>query len=96
MSAPSEGWTARVRAHRPDAAAAERLSQVLGPEVEREIPRCRAVLNRPDPRTVEIEVTAAESGAIRAAMNAYLGWIRLALDAEGVAERLPARPAPAG
>jgi tRNA threonylcarbamoyladenosine modification (KEOPS) complex Pcc1 subunit len=30
-------------------------------------------------------VEANDTGALRAAVNAYLGWVRLALDAEEVA-----------
>jgi tRNA threonylcarbamoyladenosine modification (KEOPS) complex Pcc1 subunit len=84
-------WTAQIRVHRPDRESATHLERTLLPEAAREVPRSRATLSRPDDRTVLLEVEAQDTGALRAALNAYLGWVRLALETEGVAERTSGR-----
>lgn len=84
-----------IRIHRASARSGDLLERALGPEATREVPRSRATLARPDPRTIALEVFADDTGALRAALNAYLGWIRLALEAEGVAGRASGGRAPA-
>jgi tRNA threonylcarbamoyladenosine modification (KEOPS) complex Pcc1 subunit len=71
-------WTAVVRIHRAQAADAERLFAALEPEAAREVPRTRVELRRPAPETVEITVRARDTGALRAGVNTFLGWIALA------------------
>ena len=82
MSSKAGAWTARIRVDRPDGPSADRLERALGPEAAREVPRSRARISRPEGTRVEIEVIADDSGALRAAMNTYLGWIALALRAD--------------
>jgi len=85
VTSSSTGWTATLTIRRPDAASADRIGRALAPEAAREVPRSRARMSHPEPRTLRLEVEADDTGALRAAINAYLGWIRLALEAEGVA-----------
>jgi tRNA threonylcarbamoyladenosine modification (KEOPS) complex Pcc1 subunit len=85
-------WTARftVRLDAPE--SADRLLAALGPEATREVPKTTAVLGRPSPSVVSIDVRASEAGALRAAANTYLGWVDLAATAEAVARRADAAP----
>lgn len=76
MSDPG-GWTATIRATRSSAAAAERLERTLGPESAREVPRTRAKMRRPEPRVVEVEITTKDTGALRAALQTFVGWVQL-------------------
>ncbi len=92
MTRPRSAWRAELTFTRPDRASADRLERVLAPEAAYEIPRARARLSRPGPTTVRLEVETIETGSMRAAMNAYLGWVRLAMEAERVAERAQAPP----
>lgn len=83
---PAPGpWKARITIPRPTPAAAERLLRALGPEASREVPRARSRLERPDPRTVTIDVEARDTGALRAALNTFLGWVQLEVATEAVA-----------
>ncbi len=83
---PAEGpWTARLRVVRPSAASADRLARALAPEAAREVPRARSRLLRPAPAEVELVVEAKDTGALRAALNTYLGWVQLATATERVA-----------
>ncbi len=71
-------WTGRilVRAREPGTAAWIKAS--LEPEAAREVPRSRARVEAPDPSVVEIAVESRDVGAMRAAVNTYLGWVDLA------------------
>jgi tRNA threonylcarbamoyladenosine modification (KEOPS) complex Pcc1 subunit len=79
MSRPDGPWTATLSVVLPDSREAEWLASALGPESAREVPRARASVNRRDATTVEVLVHAADAGAMRAALNTYLGWIDLTL-----------------
>lgn len=84
MGSPS-AWKARIVVRRPDGASSVHLERALRPEAAREVPRSHATLVRLDDRTILLEVEASDTGALRAAVNAFLGWVRLALAAESVA-----------
>jgi tRNA threonylcarbamoyladenosine modification (KEOPS) complex Pcc1 subunit len=71
-------WTAVVRIHRARAADAARLFAALEPEAAREVPRTQVALRRPSAETVEITLHARDTGALRAGVNTFLGWIALA------------------
>jgi tRNA threonylcarbamoyladenosine modification (KEOPS) complex Pcc1 subunit len=92
MSTPDSGWTAVVSVRLPDERLATWLERALGPEAAREVPRARADVRRASPVTVEIRLTARDTGSIRAAMNTYLGWVHLALATVGEASGPAARP----
>ncbi len=66
----------------PDAAA---MLQALSPEAGREVPRTRTKLSL-DGQNVVIDVDADDAGALRAALNSYLRWAALALDASKLAK----------
>jgi tRNA threonylcarbamoyladenosine modification (KEOPS) complex Pcc1 subunit len=78
MSGSPSEWEATILVRRRDAPSAERLEAALIPEASREVPRARAQIVRPDPSSIEIRLTARDTGALRAAFNTYLGWIGLA------------------
>jgi tRNA threonylcarbamoyladenosine modification (KEOPS) complex Pcc1 subunit len=97
VNPPRWSATFTVRLDSPD--AAERLLRSLGPEAAREVPKTTAVVARPSPTVVTIDVRASDAGALRAAANTYLGWVDLAGASEIVARAAergngPASPKP--
>ncbi|HEV2316800.1 MAG TPA: KEOPS complex subunit Pcc1 [Thermoplasmata archaeon] len=91
MTAVGE-WTATIELRRPGPGSAERLARALRPESEREVPRARAAIDLVPPDGVRIGLRARDTGALRAALNTYLGWVSLTDRTAEVAERRPARP----
>jgi tRNA threonylcarbamoyladenosine modification (KEOPS) complex Pcc1 subunit len=85
VSGSAGSWAGILTVRRPEPGAAQRLAAVLRPEAAREVPRSSATLERKDPLTLALRLSAEDTGALRAALNAYLGWIQLALGAEAVA-----------
>jgi tRNA threonylcarbamoyladenosine modification (KEOPS) complex Pcc1 subunit len=85
MSASTEPWRAVVTVRTQSDRLAAMLERSLRPEADREVPRARAALRRPFPSTVELAITARDSGALRAALNTYLGWVSLSLATHGTA-----------
>ncbi len=53
------------------------LERALEPEVAREVPRAGASLRRNRSGTLGLSIRSADTGALRAALNTYLGWIDL-------------------
>lgn len=72
-------WTASVTVRADDPALVRWLEQALRPESAREVPRSSADVRREGDRSVTIAITARDSGAMRAALNTYLGWVHLSL-----------------
>jgi tRNA threonylcarbamoyladenosine modification (KEOPS) complex Pcc1 subunit len=72
-------WSASISVRLPEPTQAEWLLRSLRPEAAREVPRARAELRSPGPRVVEIAIEARDTGALRAALNTYLGWVHLSL-----------------
>ncbi|HYB80020.1 MAG TPA: KEOPS complex subunit Pcc1 [Thermoplasmata archaeon] len=87
MTEPPWPWTASVRLRVDDPSVAEWLEQALRPEASREVPRARAELNRSAGATLDLSIAAKDSGAMRAALNTYLGWIHLSLATAQAARR---------
>jgi KEOPS complex subunit Pcc1 len=58
---------------------ADVILSTLSPEIGRELPRTDTNITR-DGDTVMIEVLAKDASAMRAALNSYLGWIRITED----------------
>lgn len=54
------------------------LQRALEPELAREVPRTTARAGVDPTGALVIEIEARDTGAVRAAANTYLGWIRLA------------------
>jgi len=87
MTSGTASWTASIRIRVDDASLRDWLGQALGPEAAREVPRARAELHRGEGDSLELEIVAADSGAMRAALNTYLGWIHLSLATAQAARR---------
>ncbi len=79
MTEPPAAWTASVRIRIDDPVVLDWLEQALRPEASREVPRAHAELRRGEGSSLELSITARDSGAMRAALNTYLGWIHLSL-----------------
>jgi len=60
-------------------ANADIVVSTLSPEVGRELPRTETDIIRNND-TVTITVSAKDVSAMRAALNSYLGWIRITED----------------
>lgn len=78
MTDERPAWAARLRVRSSSAPLAGWLRAALEPEASREVPRTRARVEASDPSTVEVRVEARDLGALRAALNTYLGWVDLA------------------
>lgn len=83
MTAAS-AWDAEIVVDLPRPGAADRLARALAPEATREVPRAHTWLERPGAGTVRLHITARDTGALRAALNTYLGWIELGLATEEI------------
>ncbi len=55
------------------------LREVLGPEIDRETPKCTVVWSD-EGNEGSLEIRAEDISALRAALNSYMRWIYLALD----------------
>ena len=73
----SDGWAAEVAIDCASEAEARRLHRVLGPESSREVPRARASLTEPTDRTLSIHLETRDTGALRAGLQTFLGWVQL-------------------
>jgi tRNA threonylcarbamoyladenosine modification (KEOPS) complex Pcc1 subunit len=87
MTEPPFAWTASVRLTAQDPTVLDWLEQALRPEAAREVPRAHADLCRGTGRSLELTISARDSGAMRAALNTYLGWIHLSLATARAANR---------
>ena len=88
-------WSATVRLATGRAELARWLERALRPEAAREVPRARTTLRRSG-ASVELRVVASDAGAMRAALNTYLGWIALSLATVRAAEADGVTPPAAG
>ncbi len=55
----------------------------LEPEVSRELPRARAKVWT-EGKTLQLEIQAEDAISLRAAVNSYLRWVKVAADASAV------------
>jgi len=79
MTTEEFAWTATIRVRVDSPSVVDWVEQALGPEASREVPRARAELHRGTGPSLELSISARDSGAMRAALNTYLGWIHLSL-----------------
>ena len=79
MTELPEPWSATVAVRVENSEIADWLLRSLGAEATREVPRAQAHVRRAGERTVELALEARDVGALRAALNTYLGWGHLAL-----------------
>ena len=70
-------WTAEIRVLCASPDSARRLHRVLGPESAREVPRARAFVPGPSGRSLAIRIETKDTGALRAALQTFLGWVQL-------------------
>jgi tRNA threonylcarbamoyladenosine modification (KEOPS) complex Pcc1 subunit len=78
MNDATSPWHATVTVRARDPEFARSLELALRPEASREVPRARAELRAAAGTELELRISAADTGAMRAALNTYLGWIHLA------------------
>jgi KEOPS complex subunit Pcc1 len=77
-----------VRLRTGRAELARWLERALAPEAAREVPRTETTIRRAG-ASLELRVRAADAGAMRAALNTYLGWLALSLATVGAAGERP-------
>ncbi len=80
MSAPKPEWSATLTVAtpgRPD--LARWIARSLKPEAARELSRAGADVRDRGGGRFEVSVRATDAGAMRAALNTYLGWVHLSL-----------------
>ena len=87
----SSDWTATLRIRASGPAEIDRLARALAPEAGREVPRARARLERSGPTELTLHLVAKDTGALRAGLNTFLGWVDLASATERVAAGTPPR-----
>jgi tRNA threonylcarbamoyladenosine modification (KEOPS) complex Pcc1 subunit len=87
MTDAAPEWTASIRVRAGTPTVLDWIEQALRPEATREVPRAHAELRRGDGGMLELTISARDSGAMRAALNTYLGWIHLSLATARAAER---------
>ncbi len=78
-------WTATVAIRTGRVELARWLEEALAPEAAREVPRARTTMRRAG-ATVTLHVAASDAGAMRAALNTFLGWVALSLATVSAAE----------
>jgi tRNA threonylcarbamoyladenosine modification (KEOPS) complex Pcc1 subunit len=85
MSPRPSIWTATISVRSRTTGLAGWLTLALAPEVAREVPRASARLTHAASGPVEIAIEATDAGALRAALNTYLGWVELSVATARVA-----------
>lgn len=68
---------------RMDSEDADAVLTSLSPEMGREVPRSR-VSGRAEDGVLTLEFEAEDISSLRAALNSYLGWIRITEDINGL------------
>lgn len=77
MTEPPAVWRARIELTAREPGWSDWIEQALLPEAAREVPRARSRVHRSGADRIEIAIEARDAGAVRAALNTYLGWIDL-------------------
>ena len=94
MTVSAGPWTARLAVRLDTPRLADWLERALRPEASREVPRTRAEVLRTGESAIEVAITARDVGALRAALNTYLGWIHLSLETARTAAASGTPPGP--
>jgi tRNA threonylcarbamoyladenosine modification (KEOPS) complex Pcc1 subunit len=79
VSGDENPWSATVSVRCGNPQLVGWIEQSLRPEAAREVPRASAQLRTGPLDTVVITILAHDAGALRAALNTYLGWVELSL-----------------
>ena len=69
MTEPAPAWTASIRLRSVSPAVMDWLEQSLRPEAAREVPRAHAEIRRGEGGTLEVAISASDSGAMRSALT---------------------------
>ncbi len=95
MTGRRSPWSATVtiRTGRPE--LARWIEEALAPEAAREVPRARTTMRR-SRSTVTLSVRASDAGAMRAALNTFLGWVALSVATVTAAADAPRAPPASG
>ncbi len=91
MTPGGPAWTATVTVETGRPVLARWLERALAPEAAREVPRARTTMARAG-SALRLRVEATDAGAMRAALNTYLGWVALSLATAATAEGAGAAP----
>jgi tRNA threonylcarbamoyladenosine modification (KEOPS) complex Pcc1 subunit len=87
MTEPAFAWNASIEVRAETPTVLDWVEEALRPEAAREVPRAHAEVHRGKGGTLELAISARDSGAMRAALNTYLGWIHLSLATARAADR---------
>ncbi len=93
MSPAPTAWVGTITIGPASPLLLRSLGRALEPELAREVARAGTRLGPPRPGTLELAIHASDTGALRAALNTYLGWIDLVVGtvrAVGTPDRAPA------
>jgi tRNA threonylcarbamoyladenosine modification (KEOPS) complex Pcc1 subunit len=85
-------WTATVALRPTEPGLVDVLERALRPESAREVPRARATLTRDGEASLVLTVEARDPGAMRAALNTYLGWVHLVASTVRASAAAPREP----
>jgi tRNA threonylcarbamoyladenosine modification (KEOPS) complex Pcc1 subunit len=85
MIASDRPWNATITVSLRRSGEADWLISALSPEAAREVPRASATVGPVGTNAVAISIAARDAGAMRAALNTYLGWVALSLATAGAA-----------
>ncbi len=93
MTGPPGRWQATISVDCRSGPEATWLAEALGPEATREVPRAAARVELKSPGRLRVTIEANDAGAMRAALNTYLGWVELSLATVRAARGDPAESA---
>ena len=79
MTTVPADWTATISLRVREPQVGDWVERALRPEAAREVPRSSAEVRRGTQGELTVAISARDSGAMRAALNTYLGWIHLSL-----------------
>jgi tRNA threonylcarbamoyladenosine modification (KEOPS) complex Pcc1 subunit len=96
VSSEFPDWTATIRVRVRDQELGTWVERSLRPEAAHEVPRARTEVRPVGPGRLEVAINARDCGALRAALNTYLGWIHLSLATARAAGRGSVSDAPEG
>lgn len=75
---PTGPWMIAVTLRAEPPVRLDWLERTLRPELAREVPRASARLSAPGPDILRLQIEANDTGAARAAVATFLGWVHLA------------------
>jgi tRNA threonylcarbamoyladenosine modification (KEOPS) complex Pcc1 subunit len=79
MTVGPRPWQATITLTTEPPEVAGWLASALSPEAAREVPRASASVAPIGPGAIAVSIEASDAGAMRAALNTYLGWVELSI-----------------